>query len=1295
MRKTLLFLIISTFYFVSVSFGQQADTTYINFGELSDYNLFAIGNVNVSGSDIQGKVAVGGNAHFTNYSVGDQIPNSGGSENILIVGDSLWYDGGRVYSGNVVYGEYADVSENLIADGEGEVIQGNPLLFSALGLLSADMSLQWSGLQANGSVSTENGALILTGSNPSLNIFAVTADEINAANGVQINAPEGSTVLVNIGGDIIEWSGDNDLFNVNQTHVVYNFYEADTLTLTGIAVKGSILAPFAFVNFVSGQLNGNLIVHGLVGEGQINYSWFQGEIDYTPSEVTSDCYVTMRTTLKGYTLRLSSPFMGHSRLWAGTFLGEVNNHSTSFYCIDLGHWLRWNKPYSYDAAITGPIAYIVRNYYPRVPFTGTDGQLYKERYEAAAVQAAIWHFSDGFDAELISNNNAIKERALEIIENAVNQNPVPLQTFYALPASQVVTAGQTAMITIVAKDSDGNPMPGIEVEISTSAGTVTPDEGVTDADGKLIVAVQYDDATEPESAEITITTLEAALPPGSRYVRDGAQTLVTNNELITCLTTVASVYWSDAALPGNDYDFYMYSTTNSSIPSNYITAVSAVSSHGYVYFGTHDNGAFRFDKDNEEFESLGLEHQNVTALVSGDVNGTDKMAVGFQSEGFAVGDINEWHYYNSSNSDFNGSHVYAFDVLEKGDTINIVIAHNAGVSIFNTVTHAFVNYTSQNSDLPPGVCYDVAVDEQNGMWVATDYGLAHKTADGTWEVFTTANSGINGNYIRAVEYGNGKVMTGTFYSGLCAYNVDSGTWDNYTPFISTQPVTNIYFEDDKFFIANWSEGIYVFDGENFKQYSSVSQTNAPSIVEDFSYDGNDFWLATQSGLSRTTNGAESVGDAEMIITENSTYTGGETTLSCNLAANGEVEFYRLSGTILFNSSELSYVDYSLGETFSGCVVHLRETSPGRLEFTAIAEEPITESGKMFDIMLHVNEELASLGEGISAVYCTDFKAGYNSELGHEDLGIVNWTSAGTGNAGVGDASLDGEVDMTDYLKVIHHYVYGGEFTLRDIAFVNGDIDSSNVINSCDASRLLSFLDNGCFPSEFGGNQPVGGFSPASVSYDSENNTATVNLVTEDVDNFNGITIVFEYDSSTVDYNAFSSVQIGSGDFVHASELTPTSATFVFNSPTELSGSFDLGKISFRFNGTKDDVRIQTQYSFDGINFTPGPVIVLNPNGVENAELPSRFDLYQNYPNPFNPTTTIKYAIPKNVNVTLKIYDLLGREIKTLVNEVQSPGVYSVKWNGDNAAGAKVATGIYFYRIKAGNFVKVHKMLLLK
>ncbi|MBX2991000.1 MAG: T9SS type A sorting domain-containing protein [Bacteroidetes bacterium] len=90
------------------------------------------------------------------------------------------------------------------------------------------------------------------------------------------------------------------------------------------------------------------------------------------------------------------------------------------------------------------------------------------------------------------------------------------------------------------------------------------------------------------------------------------------------------------------------------------------------------------------------------------------------------------------------------------------------------------------------------------------------------------------------------------------------------------------------------------------------------------------------------------------------------------------------------------------------------------------------------------------------------------------------------------------------------------------------------------------------------------------------------------------------------------------------------------------------------------------------------------------ELPGTFALEQNYPNPFNPSTTIKFSMPQTSEVTLKVYDMLGREVATLVNDVKPMGTYEVTWNAAN-----LASGIYYYRMAAGSFGDVKKLILLK
>ena len=99
--------------------------------------------------------------------------------------------------------------------------------------------------------------------------------------------------------------------------------------------------------------------------------------------------------------------------------------------------------------------------------------------------------------------------------------------------------------------------------------------------------------------------------------------------------------------------------------------------------------------------------------------------------------------------------------------------------------------------------------------------------------------------------------------------------------------------------------------------------------------------------------------------------------------------------------------------------------------------------------------------------------------------------------------------------------------------------------------------------------------------------------------------------------------------------------------------------------------------------------------VDEELLPIQYALHQNYPNPFNPTTTLRYDIPNNSHVTITIYDMLGRQVRKLINQTQDAGFKSVIWNATNDFGKPVSAGVYLYKIQAGEFVQTRKMVLLK
>lgn len=142
-------------------------------------------------------------------------------------------------------------------------------------------------------------------------------------------------------------------------------------------------------------------------------------------------------------------------------------------------------------------------------------------------------------------------------------------------------------------------------------------------------------------------------------------------------------------------------------------------------------------------------------------------------------------------------------------------------------------------------------------------------------------------------------------------------------------------------------------------------------------------------------------------------------------------------------------------------------------------------------------------------------------------------------------------------------------------------------------------------------------------------------------------------------------------------------------------SFPVSNKIYNYNIQYENVQ-QTIYSYNIIAH-PGNTNVkiqlsTSPLSVKqiSSDVPKQFNLSQNYPNPFNPTTVIEYSLPKSGAVTLAVYDILGREVSSLVNENQLAGSYKVEFNAN-----KLASGIYFYQIRSGNFISTKRMVLLK
>jgi choice-of-anchor A domain-containing protein/uncharacterized repeat protein (TIGR01451 family)/TQXA domain-containing protein len=257
-------------------------TTTFDLGVAKDYNLFVLNDLEQPSSDTQGKVAVGHNATLSNYSVGDQLSSSNsGSSDVLIVDNNLTYTSGAVYNGNVVVGGTTNLPTGLVSISGGTLKYGHPINFAAAAAYFNSLSAQLSGYTVNSQSAYQWGGLTLTGADPYKNVFTVSGANLSSANNVAINAPNGSVVVVNVSGQSVSWTGGFTVSGTSSSNVLFNFYEATSLKIQGIDVTGTILAPLADVNFVSGVQNGQMIARNVRGTGQFNNVRFLGNI---PSE---------------------------------------------------------------------------------------------------------------------------------------------------------------------------------------------------------------------------------------------------------------------------------------------------------------------------------------------------------------------------------------------------------------------------------------------------------------------------------------------------------------------------------------------------------------------------------------------------------------------------------------------------------------------------------------------------------------------------------------------------------------------------------------------------------------------------------------------------------------------------------------------------------------------------------------------------------------------------------------------------------------------------------------------------
>ena len=264
-----------------------------NFGLANLYNVFVLGNMNMSNTDAEGRVAAGGNVTLSNYGVGAGISPlpPAGTDASLVIDGSVNISGGSNASGNTVVNPASTITAYTMGNPNGSLTTGTPIDFSEAGRYLKCASAWWGALAPNGTGAVLFGQLTLTGIDGALNIFQLDAANVYGSglslaqlNGINIVAPASSTILINITGPAIQF-GSYQIFRNGLTatrddahRILWNFPDALTWSNSTTAIYGSVLAPFAAANTTYSQINGNIIFDSYSGNAESHNELFTGEL---------------------------------------------------------------------------------------------------------------------------------------------------------------------------------------------------------------------------------------------------------------------------------------------------------------------------------------------------------------------------------------------------------------------------------------------------------------------------------------------------------------------------------------------------------------------------------------------------------------------------------------------------------------------------------------------------------------------------------------------------------------------------------------------------------------------------------------------------------------------------------------------------------------------------------------------------------------------------------------------------------------------------------------------------------
>lgn len=332
--------------------------------------------------------------------------------------------------------------------------------------------------------------------------------------------------------------------------------------------------------------------------------------------------------------------------------------------------------------------------------------------------------------------------------------------------------------------------------------------------------------------------------------------------------------------------------------------------------------------------------------------------------------------------------------------------------------------------------------------------------------------------------------------------------------------------------------------------------------------------------------------------------------------------------------------------------------------------------------------MADDNAGPWSLYLDDVSHNLNGPLGHD--------------AGRGDVTNDGTISVLDASWILQHTVKLRQFNPQQIQ--TGDVNLSHngvAVNAMDAAIVLANVV-GKIPSlpwtqpppplnNINGNDPA----PLSVMIASAKGTVgqkvTIPIyIPAELAGLRSAEMEVNFDPSLLKIINVAGTSL-TQDFAVVSNVENNSIRIAMASAEAIQLGGQILNIEAEIIQTSQDIGFIVKNIYLNEKFVESATSV----GAGLTEIPQTYELLQNYPNPFNPTTTIAYRLAERGFVELKVYDISGREVITLMSSVQDAGEHRITWNAEDSRGIKVSSGVYLYRVTSGSFTQIKKMVLLK